>query len=352
MPRAFVLMTALPPTEGHLDLIRFASRLGVSGVTVLLNTQPDEPLIHERFEALSRATQRLGPESLTVTVLLQNEFTQQEPLTVDDDAFWENWRDNLHKAGFQAGDYIVASETYGLTLAKWVDGVYMPYDLDRWVRWTKGTEVRNDWLHKWSTMIPEFRKFLVRTVTIFGAESVGKTTLTRAIADDPYYGPTTKVFEWARPYLETVGPDITIEAMERIVEGQRALQWTSVDMALTPLIIQDTDLYSTLGYWRLWDPTTIPHTLYRDADMFRSHLYIILRSNIPFEADPLRYGGDVRETEDQYWVDICEEFGLNYVVLDENDLPGRLQAAQEIISDQLLSSNPIAYKREGAEYED
>jgi cytidyltransferase-like protein len=40
--RSYVLMTALPPTLGHLDLIRFAATLG-GEVVVIVTTQPDEP---------------------------------------------------------------------------------------------------------------------------------------------------------------------------------------------------------------------------------------------------------------------------------------------------------------------
>jgi hypothetical protein len=42
-------------------------------------------------------------------------------------------------------------------------------------------------------------------------------------------------------------------------------------------------------------------------------------SDIPFEMDKLRYGGHERESNDEYWLSLCEEFGLNYVyITDEN----------------------------------
>ena len=40
-----------------------------------------------------------------------------------------------------------------------------------------------------------------------------------------------------------------------------------------------------------------------------------MNDQIPFEQDPLRYGGDVRESKTQFWVDLLEEFGCNYYVV-------------------------------------
>lgn len=354
MTQAYVLMTALPPTHGHLDLVKFAGNLNVDYVVVFLNTQPEEPMVHERYMALWNATQDLNAlaNKPKFSVKWQNETTPQEP-DEDPEAFWENWIGNLHRYGFKDGDYIVASEQYGVELAKRAKGVFMPYDPDRWSRYTKGTAARSAPFSEkgWNQILPDFRRALQKKVTIFGAESTGKTTLTKALSD-AYWDigiPTTKLFEWARPYLEMTGPEVTLEAMFRIHEGQCALQHTAYNNLLAPLVLQDTDLYTTLGFWEDWDPTYIPPGLIFDARMTMSDLYIILRSNIPFEPDILRTGGDKRETSDQYWIDFCEKYKLPYVVLDENSLADRIGEAMDHISP--LLENPIKYKRIGAEYE-
>ena len=43
MTRAYVLMTAMPPTKGHLSLLNYAANLDVTSVEVILATQPGEP---------------------------------------------------------------------------------------------------------------------------------------------------------------------------------------------------------------------------------------------------------------------------------------------------------------------
>ncbi|QIG57953.1 adenylyltransferase [Microbacterium phage PauloDiaboli] len=355
MTQAYVLMTALPPTYGHLDLIQFAGNLlSVDKVVVFLNTQPEEPMVHERYMALWNTMEDLNALSRPgkFSVRWQNETTQQEP-EGDDEAFWDNWIGNLHAYGFEDGDFIVASESYGYELAKRANGVFMPYDPDRWSRYTKGTSARTaPFIEKgWAQILPHFRHALQKRVTIFGAESTGKTTLTKALSD-AYWDmgiPTTKLFEWARPYLEMTDPEVTVEAMHRIWEGQRALQWGAYENVLAPLVLQDTDLYTTVGFWENWDPASMPSGILFDAGMTKSDLYIILRSNIPFEPDILRTGGDKRETSDQYWVDICEKYGLSYVVLEESSLDDRVAEAMMYIAPLLV--NPIKFKRQGAEYE-
>ncbi|UDL16474.1 adenylyltransferase [Microbacterium phage Zooman] len=356
MTQAYVLMTALPPTYGHMDLIKFAGNLfSVDKVAVFLNTQPEEPMVHERYMALWNATEDLNHlewKPGKYRVEWQNETTQQEP-DGDDDAFWDNWVGNLRRYGFQEGDFIVASEQYGVELAKRAGGRFMVYDPDRWSRYTKGTSARTAPFSErgWEQIIPQFRRELQKKITIFGAESTGKTTLTKALSDS-YWDigiPTTKLFEWARPYLEMTGPEVTVEAMHRIHEGQRALQWGAYENLLAPLVLQDTDLYTTIGFWEDWDPESVPASIYFDAAMTKSDLYIITPSNIPFEHDILRYGGDERQTNDQYWIDLCEKYKLPYVVLTENSLADRIGEAMDHISPLLV--NPIKYKRIGAEYE-
>lgn len=345
---AFVLMTALPPTYGHLDLIQFAGSLDVERVVVLLNTDPREPLIRDRYNALRAACAKLGPE---FRVVWQNEEVQQEPTGPDDQAFWDDWSRNLRRYGFKPGDTIVASEAYGVRLAAELNGRFMVYDRDRWVRYTKGTRVREDHIVGWDQMIPEFRRRIQKKVTIFGAESTGKTTLTTALTEEfnRVKVPTTKLFEWARPYLEMTGPEVTVQGMHDIWEGQYALQLSTYQNALSPLVIQDTDLYTTIGFWEDWDPESVPNDIFFDAAETKSDLYLITQSNIPFEHDILRYGGDERQTNDKFWLDICEKYGLNYVVLEEQSLDDRIGEAMDAIGP--LLANPLQYKRIGAEYE-
>lgn len=337
---AFVLLTAMPPTKGHLHLIEFAAQLAPTHV--ILCTQPGEPYADERHTALYQATAHLN-----VTIHRIHRTLPQEP--ENNPGFWGMWANFLHSYGFMAGDYVVASEPYGKRLAEEVDGVFMPYDIERSLYPAKATLVREQPRAHFDWVLPEFQRHLRKTVTFFGAESTGKTSLSRRIAKDM---DGHWAFEWARPYLENVENVITQKSMVEIWQGQKALQNQMRTRIDKPFIFQDTDLYSTLGYWENWSLDTVPVGLGIDAHALRSDLYIITRSNIPFEKDPLRYGGDKRETSDEFWIDLANAEGLNVVVLEEKGWTARINEAKSVISSFYNETSIINYKRKGREYEE
>lgn len=320
MTRAWILMAAMPPTQGHLNLIRFSCHLAPT--TVLVCTQPDEPYAIERYKSIAKTAHGVDVRH----------FHKQIEQNPDAPGFWQMWKNILDSYGFRSGDYIVASEIYGKRLADEVGGIFMPYDLDRSIYPCKATYARIDPLGNWETIIPEFRNTFVQTVTLFGAESVGKTTMAQGLAK--FYD-AEWTFEWARPYLEAVGPDVTNEKMIRIWKGQYALQRSTRQITKSPVIFQDTDLFSTVGYWEMYEPGNVPDRIVRDATIRESDLYLICLSNIPFVQDQLRYGGDKRESDDQYWIDLCEQYGLNYKVLTASRPGDRLAEATGRV-DQLL----------------
>jgi NadR type nicotinamide-nucleotide adenylyltransferase len=336
MSKAFVVMTALPPTKGHLQLLQFSERLADHTIA-LVCTQPDEPFAYERWEALNNAL--IGSR---VTVRWYNEFIEQNP---EAPGFWAKWYEILRANGFNAGDYIVASDAYGPKFAHEMGGKFMPYDLDRDIYPCKASEVRAFTHHDFDRILPEFQFNLRQTLTLIGAESTCKTTLSKHLARIMNGWWT---FEWARPYLESNKvEEITYEAMNDIWVGQRALQDHSyANFFDKPFIVQDTDLFATVGYWDFWKGDT-PEKLVQDATLRKSSLYIVPQSNIPFEADPIRYGGDERESQDDFWFELMEKHNLNYKVLTSKHLSDRLLEATEIMDAHWYErvTKPLKYER-------
>lgn len=338
MSTAYVLMTAMPPTKGHERLIRYASKLAQT-VVVIVCTQPGEPYTDERVAAIRMAARRIGDN--VVVNQLHKELPQEPSVAVD---FWDMWAGFLTMYGISKDDIIVASELYGKKLAEITGTRFFPYDIDRELYWSKATEVRNAPRVHFDEILPEFQPYLRKKITLFGAESTGKTTLSKALAKavgGSWY------FEWARPYLETVGTEITQHTMREIWKGQRALQQFAVETSEDkPFIIQDTDLWSTVGYYLLWDGKA-PDLIYADALATESDLYLITQSNIPFEKDPIRYGGDKRESDDEFWIDLCLEHGIPHRIIQSDNLKDRVVEAQVIVEEFFDTRAKIAYERVG-----
>lgn len=344
MNNAYVLLTAMPPTKGHLHLIQFARNVAFDWVHVMLNTQPGEPYPEERADALKAAI-AWSPHLWRTKLHHVHETIQQNPSGPDDTAFWDMWRDNLQAQGCGEGDFIVASEMYGAKLAEITGATFVPYDIDRSIYNLHATQVRENPRGYFYSILPAFQPVIRKRITFFGAESVGKTTTSRYVAGlaNGHWLP-----EWARPYMERFAPEVDRPTMEAIWQGQRALQKQGLEMVDKPFIFQDTDLFSTVGYWRLYEEElgSVPQGLINNALTDKSDLYIILTSDIPFEADPLRFGGDVRESTDQFWIQLCEEFGLNYQVVPETGKRARKFEAYEASIRFFDTTAGLAYQRE------
>lgn len=327
--KAVVLMTALVPTVGHGALIRFANELvGPGGfVDVYVSGRSFEPVsLFERELALQEFADKIEDSYISVCSH-DDDDAPQNPSTPEE---WDYWKDMVSGNGFIEYDYFVASEPYGKKMAELIGAEFVPFDMDRWMLPVKGSDVREDiWLN-FDLVLPEFQPYLHKRVTIFGQESTGKTTLANDLRS---WG--SVIPEFARPYLEA-RDDITItdEVMAMVVRGQYALQQTAsrVGEAIT---IQDTDLLSTIGYYRIYGGNPAGTDIEAKFRETKADLYIVTPDNIPFVPDPLRYGGDVREGTMQFWIDLLKEYDCNYVVLESSDGTGRYDEAADHIERHL-----------------
>lgn len=331
-------MTALVPTVGHLALIRFAANLvGFSGyVDVVVSGRSFEPVpLKTRIDALHEDTRAIERETGANIWINKHEDDNapQNPSTPEEWDYWKQICRNQADGTFH--DYVVASEPYGKKMADLLECEFVPFDIDRDLVPVKGSDVRENIQYRFDQIIPAMQKHLRQKVTIFGSESCGKTSTTLDLAM-VYGAPHTK--EFARPYLEAMeDKTITEDKMATIVRGQYALMRAAEDTGKW-LTFHDTDLLSTIGYYRIFGTPpgedTFIETRFKRT---KSDLYIVLDTNIPFEPDPLRYGGDVRESDTQFWIDLLNEYDCNYYVVQSHDRTKRMLEAISVIDDHMIN---------------
>lgn len=321
MKNVIVLMTALLPTKGHADLIDFASALPNSHVYVLINGRSFEPIpTRDRLEALTSHFE----EYHNITIKASNRDNAPQNPEDMPEGFWEWWADEINRNFPETGNnwgYVVASEPYGLNVAHSIGAEFIPYDIDRIINPVRGTETRADIRGEWDTILLESRQQLTHNVVMFGQESVGKTTMSRAVAEKFQTAP---IMEFARPYLEAVGEELSEFKMRTITLGQASLQRTVRAHARTPINVFDTDLYSTVGYYKMWDGEA-PELCTQLAKETKGDKYYVLPDDIPFEPDILRYGDGERESSTGYWVKLLEEYGLSYVRVPKGTFEEKLE---------------------------
>lgn len=326
MKTALVLMTALLPTTGHADIVRFAASLPGTRVSVLVNGRSFEPVdLGDRVESLRESLQGWG--NIEVFGSLNDEAPQNPP---DHPDFWAWWRNEcLSQTGAMGYDFLVASEPYGKQLADTLGATFLPYDVERVLNSNKGQLVRSDIPGSWDSILNPLRSKLLVTGTLFGQESVGKTTVSRLVAERLN---GTWLFEYARPYQELLGPQVDEEVMENIHRGQLALQSTHTRLSRRPFLVQDTDLYSTVGYWGIMGQEPSAELVY-DARAWASDAYYLMPDTIPFVADQLRYGVDKRESTTEYWADLLREHGMPLVRVPS----GTIGEKVDFIAESMLS---------------
>jgi NadR type nicotinamide-nucleotide adenylyltransferase len=310
MKTGVILMTALVPTIGHDFLVKFARNFLTDSahLFVIISTRSKEPTLF---------SERISSEMLkcrTIIVNHSDEDAPQNPEGPNDFKFWEYWRDKVHSLVGQKIDYVFASEKYGHDLAEWLDAEFIPVDIARDVVRAKGLIVRRNLSEKFDLVSPAVQMKMHKNIVLFGPESCGKTTMAKHLAA------TFKsqfLPEWARPYLEEVGPETTEKRMRTIVNGQFALEQCIDKTKLFTFL--DTDLLTTLGFYRLYNMKP-PIDLFEKIKLTRvAKTYIVMNDEIPFTADILRYGGDHRESKKQFWIDILNEFDRHYYVVEETD---------------------------------
>ena len=333
MKHGLIFMTALVPTVGHQHLISFAANFA-DYVHVIISTRSSEPTTFlQRVKGLDTET--------NVSFYHHNDDNApQNPSGKDDTAFWKYWSDTVESLVDEDINYVFASEPYGQQVADSLGADFIPVDIARDIQPVRGTTVRKNLFEQQENIAADFKQYLSLNVVLFGAESCGKTTLARRLSKY-FYG--TFVPEWARPYLETVGANVTEHKMEMITNGQYASE-RAAEQIDTLIKFKDTDLLTTLGFYR-YNGITQPSQLQWMLAEYPNDLYIVMNENIKFTPDQLRYGVDKRETRTQFWIDLLNEYGRDYHVIKSTDPNHQFEEACEAILNHKLTISGLTYNK-------
>lgn len=320
MSKAIVLMTALLPTVGHKFLIDFAATVG-NTAHVIVCSRSFEPIAGEiRVKAIR---EEFASNKRVIVHHHIDDNAPQSPSGASDAGFWDYWVQAITKF-FPVfhDDCVVASEPYGVDLAKALGCVFLPCDIARHMVPISGSMAR--FLYGQgdvSAVMASMRPYVARRYCLYGAESVGKTTIGMSLGG--HFIP-----EWARPYLETVGPELTQAKMKAIEKGQFGIMKALELGLMSSLIFRDTDLLSTIGYYRIWKGKETKSVV-KLFEQSRSDLYILMNDKVPFTPDPLRYGGDKRESNNDFWRSLLDEFGCKYYEVQST---GEREVRSEILN--------------------
>lgn len=176
------------------------------------------------------------------------------------------------------------------------------------------------------------RRGRVIRVVLTGSESTGKTTLAAELAT--HYG-AELVPEFVRAYAEQRGGIIEFSDHGPIARGQMALEDEHIGQA-TGLIVQDTDLLSTVVYCNHYFGHC-PPWIEEAAAARLPDLYLLCEIDLDWVADGVRDRGHMRDDMQQLFRDAVLASGVTTAIVtgigDE-----RVERAVEAIDAFLLLS--------------
>jgi len=312
----------MPPHKGHLHLINTAKK-HVKRLTVLVCSIAVEPIPGQlRYQWM----QELCPG---VEVKHHTDENPQEPHEHPD--FWNIWRTSIRRICSESPDVVFASDLYGNELANRLGVEFIPVDPERSEFSVSGTQIRQDPYLYWE-FIPEcVRPYYAKRVVVAGAESTGKTTLARLLAERCH---TAWLPEYGREHMDGMNRHPIPEDIELIARGHMEREDALVRKA-NRLLVCDTDLMVTCilsEYYFGVCPEWIKNASYeRQYD-----LYLLTDKDIPWEEDAFqREGPKARDMLHHRFIQELKKRDLLYILISgtaEERLETSLKAINHLFS--------------------
>lgn len=291
----------LPPHRGHAYLIDHALSLGGadSRLHIFVNDRPAYAIPAE-----VRAGWLLADVPRAVV------HVANDPWGADDA---NGQAGNIVRILGRSPDVIVTSETWADAVADILGCRHVQLDPPRAAVPMSATMVREDPIANWDALMPSAKAGLCRRVCFVGAESTGKTTLSRALAD-----------RWRTEWVPEYGRDYTLSKKAAGTNDE----WTTDDFIVIadrqqhlederarrsgPVLLCDTDALAT-AIWHERYQGEPSQAVVDIARRRRYDLYILAGTDVPWEADDIRLDGSEREAMQSRFREVLDQEGVDWI---------------------------------------
>jgi len=292
-----VLGKMYPVTLGHLHLIDTAIE-NCEHVHVIISHNNHQNIPGEvRYQGLKKTYQ--NNPNVTVYQFDDTGLPQHDYECTSLDEFYSYWIPEIYNLVDEL-DVVFTSEDYGESFAEYLGVDHFLVDKERTKYPVSGTAVRENPFEKWDFIADELKPFFVKRIAIMGPESVGKSTMTRELAN---WYQTNFVDEYGRIVYEINGK-VGVEDFISISEGRQTLE----DWLLTKsnkLLFCDTEDITTYLFLDMYCPNEEHQKetnwfLTKLSEKKKYDLYILLKP----DCDPIQDGtrSFLEERQDHYEV--------------------------------------------------
>jgi NadR type nicotinamide-nucleotide adenylyltransferase len=233
-----------------------------------------------------------------------------------DDSDSVAWAKNALKLMDGKIDVVFTSESYGDPWAKAIGYEHHLVDIDRRLYPCSGTMVRKDPFANWRYLNDDVRAYFALRICLVGAESTGKTTLSKDLAK--HYS-TAWVPEYGRQYTTEFVKDVwdytwTDDDFMKIAKIQNEMEDAAAGKA-NKVLICDTDIFATSIWYRRYFGTRSPTIEQMATDRLPMALYIVPDPTTPFDQDGYRDGEDIRAWMHQEFIKTLQLWGKDYLLV-------------------------------------
>jgi HTH-type transcriptional repressor of NAD biosynthesis genes len=216
-------------------------------------------------------------------------------------------------------DVVFTSEDYGDGFAEYLGVEHFLVDKERKTVPVSGTEVRENPFEKWDFISDELKPFFVKRIAIMGPESVGKSTITKELAN---WFQTNFVDEYGRIVYENNGNKVGVEDFIPISEGRQTLEDWTIKRS-NKLLFCDTEDITTYLFLDMYCPNEEHQKetewfLNKLSEKKKYDLYILLKPDCDAVQDGTR--------------NFLEERQVHYQVI-KNELVNRGCHFVEVVGD-------------------
>lgn len=286
MKISFVLGKFYPLHIGHISLIQFAQTQCDKLIVLVDNHSSYNMPLADRVKIIQKTFPHLEVRGI-------KENTFQEPSESPD--FWPYWTNIIKQYIPEPIHSIIGSMAYVKTLAEKLNIDYVIIDNDRLGINISATEIRQDLKEKWNYLAPESKAFFTKKIALMGAESSGKSTMCKNLAQ---IFNTCYVPEYGRTYTEFHGDKFVSKDFLHIAKAHEAhahvLQTTS-----NKYFFYDTEALVTSA-WHEYFLNTSNSEVEDFGKSQNIDLYILLPIQDHWEADPVRYHQNKKDREEFY----------------------------------------------------
>lgn len=307
---SLVLGKFYPPHLGHLYLIDTAIE-NSEHTHVVISYNKSQTIPGEiRFNCLKEIYK--DKPNVTIYNFDDTGLPQHDYECETLDEFYSYWVPEIYKL-IDELDAVFTSESYGDDFAAYLGVEHFLVDKERTTYPVSGTAVRTNPFEKWNYIPEQIKPYFVKRIAIMGPESVGKSTMTRELAN---WYQTNFVDEYGRTVYEANGNKVTHEDFITISVGRQSLEDWNLKKS-NKILFCDTEDITTYLFLKMycddWTKEEDQWFLKTLSEKKPYDLYILLKPDFEGVQDGTRSFLEIRE---QHYETIREELvlrGCNFI---------------------------------------